>query len=72
MKINYLNMIQIVNFILINVINIQQKEEQILQYMIEKKNIIIKIYLYVKKIANIMDFLKIIKKLPVNAKLKLK
>ena len=51
-------MIQIINFIQIDAIHIQQKAELILHYMIEKMNIIIIIYLYVKKIVNLMDIIK--------------
>ena len=48
-------MIQIMNIIMMNAILLQQKVEQIFYYLIDKMNLILIIYLYVKIIAHIMD-----------------
>ena len=57
MKISHLNMIQTANIILIYAIHIQRSLEQISLYMIEKMNLLIKIFPYVKKIVHTMDII---------------
>ena len=68
----YLNMIRIVNIIPTNVFHQHLKMELILLSMIDKMNIIIIIYLYVKIIVLFQDMKLILRKLYVFVKLRQK
>ena len=71
MKIIYLNIILHMNIIMIYAILTQLKIKQILFYKIEEKNILIKIYLYVKKIVNLKILILVMKRLNAIALLKI-